>query len=241
MWTLEANESIAMDDSLQDKTDTEISEAEALAADKKLRRRMNSMLIFLALLGLPVAIGAWRLWVIYSDIGASERWALAQIAAPKPDTRAWGVLGSVYLDQGKIAQALPLLLKATQVEVDRDATGRDWLTLAKAQMLGSAQGLSIASKVQAEAALAKAESIAATLAQGRAAATYFSAGLFYQELGLQDKAVAALSKAVALQADDWVDQGAGQRYKQRGIASYYAKMLAAATMPQDKSNPTAKP
>lgn len=220
-----------MDDRKQGEELSEAELAEALIAEKKLRRRMNSMLVFLALLAIPVAIGAWKLWSIYADIRASERWAQAQIASSKPDPRAYGILGSIYLDQGKLALALPLLQRAVQVEIEPDATGRDWLTLAKAQMRGSAQGLSQASRAQAAESLAQAERIAAKLPQGRAAATYFSAGIFYQELGQREQALRCLGKAVALQPDDWVEQGPGQRFKQRGIASYYAKMLAAAQSP----------
>ncbi len=68
------------------------------------------------------------------------------------------------------------------------------------------------------------------LPTGRQAATYFSAGLFYRQLGRQDEALVALQKAVALQPDDWVDEGQGVRYKKSGLAGYYQKMLAAAQM-----------
>jgi tetratricopeptide (TPR) repeat protein len=209
---------------------SEASEAEILALEKRHRRRMSSMLAFLAILALPVALGIWRLARVHLNLRAQEAWAVAELAKPAPDPAAYGALGSLRLDQGRLEEALPLLEKAVLIEAKAGQDTRDTLTLAKAHLRGLARGLAGASKAQAETALRAAEARAAKLPQGRAAATYFSAGMFWKEAGEPALSSAALKKAMDLQPDDWVDEGGGVRYKQRGLASYYQKMYDASLM-----------
>ena len=87
-------------------------------------------------------------------------------------------------------------------------------------------------------ALRQAERLAVGLASGKQAQTYFSAGLFWRQLGRKDEALTDLQQAVRLQPDDWVDLGPVEgRGKTPGLAGYYQKMLAAAE--QDRAALTA--
>lgn len=200
-------------------------------AEKKLRRRLASMAVFLVLLAVPVGIGIWRLWVIHSDLKGAERVAEAELAKPQPQAFAYGVLGSVRLDQGRIAEALPLLQKAAALELAQGRDTHDSLTYAKAHIVGSERKVPGASLEGADQALKQALVLADKQPTGKRAATYFSAGLFWREMGgHKEQAVKALETAVALQPDDWVQGPAGQRYKSKGLAGYYQKMLAGAKM-----------
>jgi tetratricopeptide (TPR) repeat protein len=199
-------------------------------ARQKLNRRLVSMTVFLVILAVPVGIAAFRLWHLYAGLNEEQALGEAELKKPQPRPEAYGSLGSIYLEQGRVAEALPLLEKAAAIEAAAKTSTQDSLTLAKAEIEGSEQGVPGASTGTAAAALQQSLALAQGLAVGRQAATYFSAGLFYRELHRKAEALAALQKAVALQPDDWVDEGAGIRYKKSGLSGYYQKMLAAAQM-----------
>lgn len=199
-------------------------------ARQKLNRRLVSMGVFLVILAVPVAIGVARVWNFRHGIQEEQRLAETELQKAQPNPQAFGSLGSIYLDQGRLDEALPLLEKAAAIEGASKAGTQDHLTLAKALILGSQKGLPGASQAKAAEALQQSLALAEGLPSGRKAATYFSAGIFYRQLGRKDEALKALEKAAALQPDDWVDEGQGVRYKKSGLASYYQKMLAAAQM-----------
>jgi tetratricopeptide (TPR) repeat protein len=194
--------------------------------------RHRAWSVFVAVLFvLPVAAVLAQYWALRSDSSAAEQEAQRELASPSPGRSAWGVLGGIRLDQGRIAEALPLLRKASALEAASGTDSQDTLALAKANLEGSLQGLPGASRRDAEVALFLAQALAPRLAKGKQAATWFSAGLFWQDLGRPNEAVADLQKAVALQPDDWVDEGGGVRYKSAGLSAYYQKMLAGAMEP----------
>lgn len=182
----------------------------------------------LAILILPLGLSLAQFLALRSDRSAAEAAALRELASGKPKRDAWGVLGTIRLEQGRLSEALPLLAKAASLEAESGADTRDSLALAKANVDGLKQGLPGASTAAAERALLQAQSEAEHLAPGKRAATWFSAGEFWLEMGQKDKAVAALRKAVSLQRDDWVDEGGGMRFKSAGISAYYQRMLAGA-------------
>jgi tetratricopeptide (TPR) repeat protein len=181
-----------------------------------------------ALLFLPLAPAIAQFWALRSDSRAAEAAALRELASQKPNPAAWGVLGTIRLEQGRVAEALPLLVKAAALEAKDPRDTRDSLALAKANLDGLALGLPPASLQGAEAALQQAQGEAQNLAPGKRAATWFSAGEYWQQMGRKAEAIAALRTAVALQKDDWVDEGGGLRFKSAGISAYYQKMLAGA-------------
>ena len=203
---------------------------EEAQARKKLQRRLVSMGVFLVILAIPVGIGAYRVWRFHRALNEEQALAELELQKPQPRPEAFGSLGSIYLDQGRIAEALPLLEKAAALESAAKSGTQDHLTLAKAYLLGAEKGLPGATQAKSAEALKESLALAAGLSSGRQAATYFSAGLFYRQLGRKDEALQALGKAVSLQPDDWVDEGGGVRYKKAGLAGYYQKMLAAAQM-----------
>jgi tetratricopeptide (TPR) repeat protein len=203
---------------------------EEARARQKLQRRLVSMAVFLVILAVPVGIAAYRLWHLYAGLNEEQALGEAELKKPQPRPEAYGSLGSIYLEQGRIAEALPLLQKAAQIEAQGKLSTQDSLTLAKAEIEGSEEGVPGALSSSAAAALKQSLALAQGLAVGRQAATYFSAGLFYRQLHMKAEALAALQKAAELQPDDWVDEGAGIRYKKSGLSSYYQKMLAAAQM-----------
>jgi tetratricopeptide (TPR) repeat protein len=176
-----------------------------------------------------VAVALAQFWALRLDQSEAQSAALRQLASSAPSRSAWGVLGGIRLEQGRIAEALPLLQKASSLEAVGGTDTRDSLALAKANIEGVRKGVPGASLDAAAAALLRAEALAARLAKGKRAATWFSAGLFWADMGRPADAVAALKIAVALQPDDWVDEGNGLRYKSAGLASYYQQMLAGAS------------
>lgn len=173
-----------------------------------------------ALLALPVSLALGRFGWIQWDLHRAERQATRELAQPVPAPAAYGVLGGIRLDQGRLDEALPLLQKASELEWAAGAGSRDTLTLAKAE-------ISSGHDEAAEAALRRAEALSEKLAKGQQARTLFSAGLFWSQLGQKPQALLDLRRAVALQTDDWVGLGPGRREKVAGLAGYYQKMLAA--------------
>jgi tetratricopeptide (TPR) repeat protein len=210
-------------------SDPPVSDEEAKAR-QKLGRRLVSMAVFMVILAVPIGIGAYRIWRLRTGLHEEQVLAEAELKKPQPKPDAYGSLGALYLEQGKIAEALPLLERAARIEAAGKRSTQDSLTLAKAHLIGSEKGVPGALTSSAAAALKQSLSLAEGLPVGRKAATYFSAGLFYRQLGKKAEALAALEKAVALQPDDWVDEGAGVRYKKAGLSGYYQKMLAATQM-----------
>jgi len=190
--------------------------------------RFGWSMLVLCLFLLPLGVLLAQFWMQRWDSRCAEQAAQNELSASAPRPQAWGVLGSIRLEQGRIADALPLLRKASAIEASGAGDSRDTLALVQADLDGSAQGLPGASRREAEAMLVRAQDIAAGLPMGRRAATWFSAGLFWRDLGRSGEATEALTKAAALQPDDWVDQGGGHRTKSAGLAAYYQKMLAGA-------------
>jgi tetratricopeptide (TPR) repeat protein len=180
------------------------------------------------LLVLPLGLPLGRFVLIRWDQHRAEAAALAELAKPQPMPTAYGVLGGIRLEQGRLAEAIPLLEQAARWEASQSRDTRDSLCLAKAQIDGAAQGVSGASQGGAEDALEQAERLAKGLPTGKQAQTYFSAGLFWRQLGRHGRALQDLRLAVRLQPDDWVDLGPEGREKTTGLAGYYQKMLAAA-------------
>ncbi len=140
------------------------------------------MTVFLVILAVPVGIAAFRLWHLYAGLNEEQALGEAELKKPQPRPEAYGSLGSIYLEQGRVADALPLLVKADRHRRRRAKTSsQDSLTLAKAEIEGSQQGVPGALTSSAAAALQQSLALAQGLAVGRQAATYFSAGLFYRE------------------------------------------------------------
>jgi tetratricopeptide (TPR) repeat protein len=190
------------------------------------------------LLVLPLGLPVGRFALIRWDQHRAEAAAQAELTRPQPEPAAYGVLGGIRLEQGRLAEALPLLQQAAVWEAAQARDTRDSLCLAKAEIDGAAQGIPGASKDAAAQALRQAERLAAGLASGKQAQTYFSAGLFWRQMGRPDEALKDLRLAVRLQPDDWVDLGPAEgRGKTSGLAGYYQKMLAAAE--QDRAALTA--
>jgi tetratricopeptide (TPR) repeat protein len=206
-------------------------------AQKKHQRRMLSMLIFCVILVIPVGIGAYKMWSFYRHIGEAQTWAEAELKKAQPDPMAYGDLGSIYLDQGKLEAALPLLAKAIEFEARQGVSAQDHLTYAHAQIQGTKRSLPGTSRELALKALQDARAIAEKLPQGRKAATNHGAGMLYLELGEQQQAIACLSLASQLQKDDWVDEGPGRRYRMRQISGAYAKDLAVALQTRSQTHP----
>jgi len=180
------------------------------------------------MLFLPLGLALGQFLALRSDRSAAEAAALRELASPAPKRDAWGVLGTIRLEQGRVADALPLLVKAASLEAETGVDTRDSLSLAKANLDGLSLGVPGASAAGAESALLQAQGEAEHLAQGKRAATWFSAGEFWLRMGRRSEALAALRKAVALQRDDWGDEGGGLRFKSAGISAYYQRMLAGA-------------
>jgi tetratricopeptide (TPR) repeat protein len=180
------------------------------------------------LLALPMGLPLGRFALIRWDQHRAEAAAMAALAQPQPLPSAYGVLGGIRLEQGRLAEAIPLLQTAARWEASQGRDTRASLCLAKAMIDGSAQGVPGANLGDAMDALQQAERLAKALSVGKQAQTYFSAGLFWRQLGRHREALQDLGLAVRLQPDDWVDLGPEGREKTAGLAGYYQKMLAAA-------------
>ena len=191
------------------------------------RKRMWAGLVTL-LFFLPLGLVLFQFGAMRLDRYEAEAAALRDLASPTPKRSAWGVLGTIRLEQGRIAESLPLLEKAAALESGSGTDTHDTLALAEANIEGARRGVAGAGYAGAEAALLRAQTLAQGLPTGKRAATWFSAGLFWQAMGDPDRARQALRTAVVLQNDDWVDEGGGLRVKSAGLAAYYQKMLAGA-------------
>ena len=205
-------------------------QAEWLKADKKFKARMRGMTIFCLLLAVPICIGAWLVIRVKLRIRSDRAWAVAELAKPQPAEMAYGVLGSIDLNDGQVADSLPLLKMAAQLEARRGETVQAHLMYVEALIEGEKSKLPGASRAEELAVLKSAEAMAAKLPRSRAAAAYHGAGKLYAYLGLKTEALALLKKAVELQPDDWVDEGGAKPYKHRGISSTYEKDYAAAEL-----------
>jgi tetratricopeptide (TPR) repeat protein len=196
-----------------------------------MKRRLVSMAVFMVILVIPAFIAGYRLWRFYRDLGLEQAAAEAELQKAAPRPGAHGSLGAIYMNQGRVADALPLLQTASDLELKSKFSVHDTLTLAKAQILGSQKGLPGSLSVTAQANLRRSLQLAEAFAPGRKAAAYSTAAELYGLLGDKKAALAAWQRAVALQPDDWVDEGQGVRYKVAGLSGYYQKMLAAAQLP----------
>lgn len=179
------------------------------------------------LMALPVALVLGRYGTMRLDRHRAEALAQRELSLPQPRPEAYGVLGTIRMEQGRLAEALPLLEKAAELERAGGGT-RDTLSLAKARLDALDRGLPGVDADQVAAALRQAETVGDLGPPGLRAQTRFSAGLFWGRLGRRDLGLADLRLAVALQPDDWVDQGGGRRQKSPGLSAYYQRMLAAA-------------
>ena len=197
--------------------------AEWEKAQKKFRARMRGMTIFCLILAVPIFIGAWLVWRMHLRTAADRAWAVAEMAKPSPDPMAYGALGSIFLNEGRVAEALPLLTKAAALEKAQGMSVQAHVVLAEAHLEGLKQALPGASREAAIASIREMLGYADKLPQGPDAAAWHAAGKLYAHLGMRVEATECLKKAADLQADDWVDEGNGHRYKHRGIASTYQK------------------
>lgn len=198
-------------------------QAEWEKAQKKYRARMRGMTIFCLMLAVPIGIGAYLVWRVNARMAEDKAWALAELKKPAPDELAYGALGSIYLNEGKIAESLPLLKRAAALELKAGKGSGAQMIYVEALLEGIKKNLPGADRNEALATLAGMLLAAEALPQGPAAAAWHGAGKLYQHLGLKDEALKCLKKAQEMQPDDWVDEGGGRRYKHRGIASTYQK------------------
>jgi tetratricopeptide (TPR) repeat protein len=213
---------------VEDLTPEELAEWEK--AQKKFRARMRGMTLFCLILAVPIAIGAFLVWRVNSRVASDKAWAEAELKKPDPNPLAHGALGSILLNEGRVAEALPLLKKAAALERKTAASASAHLIYVEANLEGLKKSLPEASKSEALAALKSLMQYIDTLAQGPRAAAWHGAGKLYQHLGMRAEALQSLKKASDLQPDDWVDLGGGRRYKHRGISSTYQKDYSGAQM-----------
>jgi tetratricopeptide (TPR) repeat protein len=197
--------------------------AEWEKAQKKFRARMRGMTIFCLLLAVPICIGAYLVWRVKAHMAADQVWAEAELKKTEPDPLAYGALGSIYLNEGRIAESLPLLKRASEIESRAGNSAEAHLIYVEAHIEGLKNKVPGASQALAVAALKEMLSYTDKLAQGPRAAAWHGAGKLYGYLGMPAEALDSLKKAADLQPDDWVDEGGGRRYKRPGIASTYQK------------------
>jgi len=205
--------------------------AEWNKAQKKFKARMRGMTIFCLILALPIGIGAYLVWHVNARMADDKAWAEAEMKKAQPDPLAYGSLGSILLNEGKPAEALPLLARAAAIEKKSGASVQAHLIYAEAQLEGLKKNVPAASRQGAVDAITEMLAYADKLPQGRQAAAWHGAGKLYEHLGMHAEALKSLKKSVDLQPDDWVDEGAGRRYKHRGIASAYQKDYSGALYP----------
>lgn len=159
-----------------------------------------------------------------TDFRAAERLAEGQLSRARPAPAAWEVLGEVRLKQGRIAEALPLLERASALERAGRSSARATLSLAEAELEGARSGVPGTGPAAASETLGRAEALAPLLSRGQRAAAWFSAGELELGLGRRERAVADLRRAVALQKDDWTGDGP-ERRRVAGLAEYYRTQL----------------
>lgn len=191
---------------------------------------MRGMTIFCLILAVPIAIGAYLVWRVRSNVASDKAWAETELSKPVPNPLAYGALGSITLNEGKIAEALPLLKKAVGLEKISAKSASAHLIYVEANLEGMKKGLPGASKHEALAAMASLMTYIERLPQGPQAAAWHGVGKLYQHLEMPAQALQSLKKASDLQPDDWVDMGDGRRYKHRGISSTYQKDYSGAQM-----------
>jgi tetratricopeptide (TPR) repeat protein len=201
----------------------ETPDAAAVLADKKLKRRLASMSVFLLILLVPISLGIYQVAGVYRQNHRNQAWAEAELTKPQPNPLAYGVLGSIYLAKKDYRQALPLLENAAAAESKGKDSSADHINLANAWFLAWQVGLEPAGKENCLKTLVEAVALAKTLPPGAAAGAYYEAGKLYHKLEMKAQAVENLSQAVAIQKTDWVDLGGGKGYKFEGLANLYAK------------------
>jgi tetratricopeptide (TPR) repeat protein len=219
---------------LDENTVETLSAEEALEwekAQKKYRARMRGMAIFCLILAVPIAIGAVLVWRMHGQAAADRAWAEAELSKPEPAPAAYGVLGSLDLNEGKIAEALPLLKRASDLEAKDAQAVEAHLIYVEAHIEGLAHKVPGADSDLARAALKEMLAYAEKLPEGPRAGAWHGAGKLYKHLGDANEALHCLKKASELQPDDWVDEGGGRRFKQPGIASTYQKDYSGALYP----------
>jgi tetratricopeptide (TPR) repeat protein len=206
--------------------DQELAEWEAV--QKKFRARMRGMIIFCLLLAVPIGIGAYLVLKMKAGLARDKAWAEAELKKAEPNPLAYGALGTMALNEGRVAEALPLLKKASALEAASKSSVQAHLIFVEAQLEGVKHAVAGGSKDEAQAALKELLGYADALPQGQRAAAWHGAGKLYAAMDEKEKARECLKKASELQPDDWVDEGGGRRYKHRGIASTYQKDYAGA-------------
>lgn len=190
---------------------------------RKFRARMRGMTIFCLLLAVPIGIGAYLVWRVQARIAEDKAWAQAELQKPRPSPFAYGAMGSILLNEGKVAEALPLLKKASDLEAAEKTSAKAHLIYAEAHLEGLKRKLPEARKEAAVAAIQEMLAYTSKLPQGRAAAAWHGAGKLYQHLGMKAEGLECLKKASEMQPDDWVEEGPGLRYKHKGLSSAYQK------------------
>ncbi len=197
---------------------------------RELRINRAKWIFVVVVFSAPVIYSIWRFAKTHRELSKIKGWAITELAKPQPSDMAYGELGLIYLDEGRLGDALPLLAKAAEIEARGAKDTRDQLAYARALGIAKRAGLPMTSLADRIKVLERALSIAPKLAQGSAAATFFGVGLQYQEMGDKTKTRACFSEAVSRQPDDWVILEDGSKERRRGLASYYAKTLAAAEL-----------
>jgi tetratricopeptide (TPR) repeat protein len=205
--------------------------AEWEAAQKKFRARMRGMTIFCLMLAAPIAVGGYLVWRVQAHLGADQAWAEAELKKPNPDPLAYGSLGSIYLNQKRVAEALPLLKTAAALEAKAKNSAEAHFLYVEAEIEAQNGAVPGASRGEALGALKDVLSYADSMPQGPRAAAWHGAGKLYQYMGLTPEAQVCLKEAWVLQPDDWVDEGQGRRFKDQGIASTYQKDYSATVYP----------
>jgi tetratricopeptide (TPR) repeat protein len=212
-----------------DDKERELSQ-EDLEKARKTKAQLRGITIFFLIWAVPILIGTWLVLRVNRSIAKDKAWAEAELQKSSPDPRAWGALGAIDLNEGRIEEALPRLKKASEIE---KASGQDvkaHLIYVEALLEARKKALPEWNEAEAVGVLKQMLDYADKLPKGRSAAAWHGAGKLYQHLEKPKEALACLKKASELQPDDWVDEGGPAPYKYRGIASTYAKDYAAAQM-----------
>jgi tetratricopeptide (TPR) repeat protein len=189
---------------------------------------MRGMTIFCLMLAVPICIGAYLVLRVQWHMAADQRWAEAELQKATPDPLAYGALGSIYLNDGRVAEALSLLKHASELEMKAENSAEAHIIYVEANIEGLKKNVPGASRETALASLKEMLGYADKMPQGPDAAAWHGAGKLYAYMGLTEEARISLKKAADLQPDDWVDEGGGRRYKHPGISSTYQKDFSGA-------------